>query len=85
MLLYVHNLEYYMLVEVIEPQWDILLKKLPTCRDLDQILECHRNFQNECLVKCMLNNPNHFEVCDLLIFIECSTLAKEALSLYSSL
>ncbi|KAL0276922.1 UNVERIFIED_CONTAM: hypothetical protein PYX00_004383 [Menopon gallinae] len=62
MLLYVHNLEYYMMVEVIEPNWNLFIEKLQHVKNLDEVLECHNSFQTTCLVKCMLTSPQHFKV-----------------------
>ncbi|KAK6621988.1 hypothetical protein RUM44_001795 [Polyplax serrata] len=62
MLLYVHNLEYYMMVEVIEPNWNLFTEKLQSVKNLDELLECHNTFQTTCLVKCMLTSPQHFKV-----------------------
>lgn len=62
MLLYVHNLEYYMMVEVIEPNWNLFIEKLHNVKNLDEVLECHNAFQTTCLVKCMLTSPQHFKV-----------------------
>lgn len=61
MLLYVHNLEYYMMVEVIEPNWNIFIEQLQNVKNLDEVLQCHNAFQTTCIVKCMLTSPQHFK------------------------
>ncbi|XP_066246345.1 gamma-tubulin complex component 2-like isoform X1 [Euwallacea similis] len=50
----VQNLEYHMMVEVIEPHWCSFLQKIGKVNNVDEILVCHRDFLDSCLKDCML-------------------------------
>ncbi|XP_015834942.1 gamma-tubulin complex component 2 isoform X1 [Tribolium castaneum] len=53
----VQNLEYHMMVEVIEPHWCLFLQKISKVNNVDEILFCHRDFLDSCLKDCMLTIP----------------------------
>ncbi|XP_049765554.1 gamma-tubulin complex component 2-like isoform X1 [Schistocerca cancellata] len=57
MLDYVQNLEYYMMVEVIEPNWVNFLSNISKVNNVDEVLVCHSDFLDICLKDCMLTNP----------------------------
>ncbi|CAH0560730.1 unnamed protein product [Brassicogethes aeneus] len=50
----VQNLEYHMMVEVIEPHWCTFLQKISKVNNVDEILAHHSDFLNSCLRDCML-------------------------------
>ncbi|XP_044734773.1 gamma-tubulin complex component 2-like isoform X2 [Chrysoperla carnea] len=53
----VQNLEYHMMVEVIEPNWQAFQTKVTKMVDIDEVLNCHNDFLDMCLKDCMLTNP----------------------------
>ncbi|XP_057667041.1 gamma-tubulin complex component 2-like isoform X4 [Diorhabda carinulata] len=53
----IQNLEYHMMVEVIEPHWCTFLNKIAKVQNVDEILSCHWDFLNSCLKDCMLTIP----------------------------
>ncbi|PSN40194.1 Gamma-tubulin complex component 2 [Blattella germanica] len=53
----VQNLEYYMMVEVIEPNWVTFLANISKVNNVDDVLICHSDFLDSCLKDCMLTNP----------------------------
>ncbi|KAK7794541.1 hypothetical protein R5R35_009664 [Gryllus longicercus] len=58
MLNYVQNLEYYTMVEVIEPNWVSFLNKMNKVNNIDDVLVCHSDFLDSCLKDSMLTNPD---------------------------
>ncbi|CAH1100461.1 unnamed protein product [Psylliodes chrysocephalus] len=53
----IQNLEYHMMVEVIEPHWCTFLNKIGKVQNVDEILSCHCDFLDSCLKDCMLTIP----------------------------
>ena len=49
MLHFLQNLEYYMMFEVLEPNWHVLLQKLGAARKLDELIAQHNGFLDKCL------------------------------------
>ncbi|XP_060530433.1 gamma-tubulin complex component 2-like isoform X2 [Cylas formicarius] len=63
----IQNLEYHMMVEVIEPHWCMFLQKISKVQNVDEILACHCDFLDSCLEDCMLTIPEILNtVIDLL-------------------
>ncbi|XP_044749279.1 gamma-tubulin complex component 2-like isoform X2 [Coccinella septempunctata] len=54
----VQNLEYHMMVEVIEPHWCSFMQKIAKVNNVDEILFCHSDFLDSCLKDCMLTIPH---------------------------
>lgn len=54
----VQNLEYYTMVEVIEPNWVLFLSKMNKVNNIDDVLKCHSDFLDSCLKDSMLLNPD---------------------------
>lgn len=52
----VQNLEYYMMFEVIEPNWHLLEDNLRSVTNIDGVLEHHNDFLDRCLKDCMLTS-----------------------------
>ena len=52
----VQNLEYYMMFEVIEPNWHLLEENLRSVTNIDGVLEHHNDFLDRCLKDCMLTS-----------------------------
>ncbi|XP_017775913.1 PREDICTED: gamma-tubulin complex component 2-like isoform X2 [Nicrophorus vespilloides] len=65
----VQNLEYHMMVEVIEPHWCVFLQKISKVSNVDEILDCHNHFLNMCLKDCMLTITNLLVIITKLLSI----------------
>ncbi|XP_037939235.1 gamma-tubulin complex component 2 homolog isoform X2 [Teleopsis dalmanni] len=52
----IQNLEYYMMIEVIEPNWHIFLQKMEKVQNVDEVLFLHRDFQDTCIRNCLLSD-----------------------------
>jgi gamma-tubulin complex component 2 len=50
----IQNFEYYMMIEVIEPNWHMFSENLNTVKTLDEVIAYHQDFQDQCLKNCML-------------------------------
>jgi gamma-tubulin complex component 2 len=53
----IQNLEYYMMVEVIEPLWHIFVQQITKSKNIDDVLLYHEDFLDNCLKNCMLTMP----------------------------
>merc|ERR1712087_924886 len=51
------NVEYYMMFEVLEPNWHVLQQKLKAARRVDELVAHHNAFLDTCLKECMLRDP----------------------------
>ncbi|KAG1670482.1 Gamma-tubulin complex component 2 [Nymphon striatum] len=56
MLYFIQNLEYYMMFEVLEPNWNMFLTQLQNVTNVDDVLKCHTDLLNVCLKDCMLTS-----------------------------
>ncbi|XP_015599336.1 gamma-tubulin complex component 2 isoform X2 [Cephus cinctus] len=54
----VQHLEYYMMVEVIEPNWLTFINKMSKVSNVDDVLSVHQDLQDSCLKECMLTEPD---------------------------
>lgn len=54
----IQHLEYYMMIEVIEPAWIDLVAKIKKVSDVDDVLLIHQDFLEICLHNCMLKCPD---------------------------
>jgi gamma-tubulin complex component 2 len=54
----IQNLEYYCMVEVIEPVWHIFLQLMSKAKNIDDVLSFHEDFLDHCLKNCMLTYPD---------------------------
>lgn len=78
----IQNLEYYMMIEVIEPVWHVFMQQLAKAKNIDDVLAYHEDFLDHCLKNCMLTNTELLKriitVCNTCIsfcqFIEVSRL-----------
>lgn len=53
----IQNIEYYLMIEVIEPNWHLFFQKLGKVKNIDDVLILHQNFLDHCLKNCMLTYP----------------------------
>lgn len=58
MLTAIQNLEYYMMIEVIEPVWHNFMQQLAKAKNIDDVLNYHEDFLDHCLKNCMLTHPD---------------------------
>jgi len=56
MLHFFHNLAYYMMVEVLEPNWHRLEHHLSSVMTIDDVLRHHGSFLDDCLKQCLLTH-----------------------------
>ena len=56
MLNFVQNLQYYMMCEVLEPNWQQLEQGLRSVSNIDDVLLMHNDFLDKCLRDCMLSS-----------------------------
>ncbi|KAG4065782.1 hypothetical protein HA402_012460 [Bradysia odoriphaga] len=54
----IQNIEYYMMIEVIEPAWLEFVAKIEKVSDVDDVLLIHQDFLAVCLHNCMLKSPD---------------------------
>lgn len=72
MLNFVQNLQYYMMFEVLEPNWIELEKRLRTASTIDDVLTRHNDFLDKCLRDCLLSSRDILENMSRLMTI-CTT------------
>ncbi|XP_004536680.1 gamma-tubulin complex component 2 homolog isoform X2 [Ceratitis capitata] len=68
----VQNLEYYMMIEVIEPNWHIFIQNMNKVENVDEVLSFHQDFLDSCLKNCMLTdttllNRSIFKLCNICL------------------
>ncbi|XP_050723249.1 gamma-tubulin complex component 2-like isoform X1 [Eriocheir sinensis] len=57
MLNFIQNIEYYMMFEVIERNWQTFISKMQKVDNVDEVLAFHNDFLSGCLKDCMLTSP----------------------------
>jgi gamma-tubulin complex component 2 len=62
MLHFCKNYIYYMVVEVLEPNFHKLKQRLLTVRTIDDVMTAHTEFLDECLKECLLTDQNLFRI-----------------------
>ncbi|KAH8288930.1 hypothetical protein KR054_012439, partial [Drosophila jambulina] len=68
----IQNLEYYMMIEIIEPNWHIFIEKMQAVENVDNVLKLHQDFIDSCLKNCMLSESSHlnraiFKLCRICL------------------
>jgi len=69
MIHFVQNFEYYMMFEVIEPNWHLLEDNLRSVLNIDGVLEYHNDFLDRCLKDCMLTSPDLLKIVSKLMAV----------------
>uniref|UniRef100_F6S1D4 Gamma-tubulin complex component n=1 Tax=Ciona intestinalis TaxID=7719 RepID=F6S1D4_CIOIN len=69
MLHFIQNFEYYMMFEVLEPNWINLEKNLKTAVNVDEVLEYHTDFLRQCLQDCLLTNTELLKMLSKLLML----------------
>jgi gamma-tubulin complex component 2 len=80
----IQNLEYYMMIEVIEPYWHTFMQQITKAKNIDDVITYHDDFLDNCLKHCMLQEQDVLkfiiQMCHLCIdfceFIEVSSFLK---------
>jgi hypothetical protein len=54
----IQNFEYYMMIEVIEPNWHTFFQNMERVKNIDEVLAYHQDFLDLCLKNCMLTDPD---------------------------
>eukprot|EP00039_Didymoeca_costata_P009973 m.133126 g.133126 ORF g.133126 m.133126 type:complete len:838 (+) comp14664_c0_seq1:156-2669(+) len=75
MLTFLQSFQYYMMFEVIEPNWHIMAAKLRNASTIDDVLNTHNNFLDNCLKECMLTNPSSLKTISKLLTV-CTVFAE---------
>ncbi|KAH8386582.1 hypothetical protein KR093_001330, partial [Drosophila rubida] len=68
----IQNLEYYMMIEIIEPNWHVFIEKMAKVENVDEVLNLHQDFLDLCLKNCMLTETSHlnraiFKLCKICL------------------
>lgn len=58
MLIAIQSFESYMMIEVIEPNWHIFFQNMKQVKNIDDVLNYHQDFLDQCLKNCMLTEPD---------------------------
>ena len=69
MLHFLHNLEYYMMFEVLEPNWHVFILRLRASTSVDTIISHHSHFLDASLKECMLRDPTLLKLLAKLLTI----------------
>jgi gamma-tubulin complex component 2 len=62
MLVFVQQLLYFCTMEVVEPNWAKLMKRLDEVKTVDELMQHHVDFLDTCLKECMLTNAKLLKV-----------------------
>lgn len=66
MLVFVQQLLYFCTSEVVEPNWNGLMRRLGEVRTVDELMQDHVDFLDTCLKECMLTNSKLLKVSFLI-------------------
>ncbi|KAK7085564.1 Exportin 7 [Halocaridina rubra] len=69
MLNFIQNIEYYMMFEVIERNWQTFLSKMQKVENVDEVLDFHSDFISSVLKDCMLTSPELLRIISKLTSI----------------
>ncbi|XP_058828888.1 gamma-tubulin complex component 2 homolog isoform X1 [Topomyia yanbarensis] len=58
MLIAIQNFESYMMIEVIEPNWHIFYQNIKQIKNIDDVLNYHQDFLDQCMKNCMLTDAD---------------------------
>lgn len=53
----IQNIEYFIMLEVIEPLWQKFLHKMDSVRNVDEVLAAHKSFTDELAQQGMMHSP----------------------------
>ncbi|CAL1527204.1 unnamed protein product [Lymnaea stagnalis] len=69
MLNFVQNFEYYMMFEVIEPNWHTFQQNMARVSNVDDVLAFHCDFLDSCLKDCMLTSTELLRIVHKLLVV----------------
>ncbi|XP_005091505.1 gamma-tubulin complex component 2 [Aplysia californica] len=69
MLNFVQNFEYYMMFEVIEPNWHSFQQNMSKVSNVDDVLAFHSDFLDSCLKDCMLTSTELLRIVHKLLVV----------------
>ena len=69
MLHFIQNFEYYMMFEVLEPNWMNLEQNLKSAKNVDEVLNVHTDFLRQCLQDCLLTNTDMLRILSKLLML----------------
>ncbi|ESO07657.1 hypothetical protein HELRODRAFT_170184 [Helobdella robusta] len=69
MLNFVQNFEYYVMFEVVEPQWQIFEANMAKVSNIDEVLLHHTDLLSNCLKDCMLTDSDLLKTLHKLMMI----------------
>jgi hypothetical protein len=55
---FINNLHNYLALEVLETQYKTIIEKIPKIKKLDELIELHKNFVENIINQCLLNQEN---------------------------
>ena len=55
---FINNLHNYLALEVLETQYKSIIEKLPNIKKLDELIDLHKNFVENIISQCLLNQEN---------------------------
>ena len=55
---FINNLHNYLALEVLETQYKRIIEKLPYIKKLDELIDLHKNFVDNIISQCLLNQEN---------------------------
>ena len=55
---FINNLHNYLALEVLETQYKTIIEKIPKIKKLDELIELHKNFVENIISQCLLNQEN---------------------------
>jgi gamma-tubulin complex component 2 len=69
MLHFIQNFQYYMMVEVVEPNWLAFEAGVKSVANVDELQSQHVDFLNSCLQDCMLTSPQLLNILHKLMAV----------------
>jgi len=84
MLHFLHNMEHYMMLEVLEPNWHVLMLRLRGAQSVDELISLHASFLDRSLKECMLRDAPLLKLLAKLLTI-CVIYADQTRSLSAAI
>ncbi|RPB09733.1 hypothetical protein P167DRAFT_554784 [Morchella conica CCBAS932] len=84
MLVFVQQLMYFCTSEVVEPNWNGLMRRLGEVRTVDELMQDHVDFLDTCLKECMLTNSKLLKI-HAKLMMTCTMFASYTSSLSKAL
>ncbi|EGG19365.1 spindle pole body component 97 [Cavenderia fasciculata] len=75
---FLQNLEYYMMLEVLEPNWNRMKEAIKNSTTVDEVIKVHDSFLETCLTECMLTDTRLVSL--LMKFLNLCTLVSDLIT-----